>query len=179
MRCYLIRHGKDCDTVRGAWSQYPLTEEGVMQVNGLSQHLLSHKDIFSIQNIFTSDLVRALQTAQILSAILHVPLLELPDFRETNNGDLAGMDNQLASRLFPGLFWNQLGWEQCYPNGESPKIFYERISKAWKNFSQQVLLQSENVALVTHAGVIHVILSLIMELTIPIGSHNRAYPIVA
>ena len=31
MICYLVRHGKDDDTVRGGWSQQPLTDEGKVQ----------------------------------------------------------------------------------------------------------------------------------------------------
>ena len=31
MICCLVRHGKDDDTVRGGWSQQPLTDEGKVQ----------------------------------------------------------------------------------------------------------------------------------------------------
>ena len=65
------------------------------------------------------------------------------------------------SKLYPGLYWNTLGWEQRYPGGESPKEFYERISTAWDAFQKMVLEQNENVMLVTHAGVINVILSIV------------------
>ena len=36
MICYLARHGKDDDTVRGGWNQQSLTVEGKSQVNELA-----------------------------------------------------------------------------------------------------------------------------------------------
>ena len=161
MRCYLIRHGKDCDTVRGGWSQHPLTEEGVKQAEMLADQIALNRDLFSIKSIYSSDLPRAMQTAQILSDRMHLPVIPAPQFRETNNGELAGMRNDLALVRYPGLFWNQLEWDQCYPNGESPKHFCQRISNGWNAFSRDILLSNENVALVTHGGVIHVILSIV------------------
>ena len=157
MICYLVRHGKDDDTVRGGWSQYPLTEEGIRQAEALAERTAR----LDIKRIYSSDLCRAMQTAQILAERIHLPVEQLPQFRETNNGDLAGMKHTTALERYPGLFWNQLEWEQCYPGGESPKQFYERIRTAWENFSQMILSQNENVLLVTHGGVIHVILSLL------------------
>ena len=158
MFCYLIRHGADDNTVRGGWSQAPLTEEGILQVEQLSNEIANN---LKIEKIYTSDLKRAFQTAQIIGNRLSLPLTLTPQFRETNNGDLAGMDNDLALKRYPGLFWNQLKWEQCYPNGESPKQFYERVASAWEKFSQQIQKNDMDVILVTHGGVIQVILSII------------------
>ena len=67
------------------------------------------------------------------------------------------MKNTVALQRYPGLYWNQLGWEQCYPGGESPRQFYDRISEAWADFSKMIAENNENVVLVTHGGVIHVI----------------------
>lgn len=39
--------------------------------------------------------------------------------------------------------------------------FYERVSTAWDAFQKMVLEQNENVLLVTHSGVINVILSIV------------------
>ena len=158
MICYLVRHGKDDDTVRGGWSQHPLTQEGIKQAEMLTEHLAGN---VVIDHIYSSDLRRAMQTAEIIANKIKLPIITLPQFRETNNGDLAGMKNDIALVRYPGLFWNQLGWEQCYPGGESPKQFYERIATAWRDFSKKIISQSEDVILVTHGGVIHVILSIV------------------
>ena len=159
MICYLVRHGKDDGTVRGGWSQQPLTNEGKEQADELAS-FVQGSDL-AIKHIYSSDLLRAMQTAQSVADKLHLPIIPMQEFREVNNGDLAGMKNDLASKLYPGLYWNTLGWEQRYPGGESPKEFYERISTAWEAFQKMVLEQNENVMLVTHAGVINVILSIV------------------
>lgn len=157
MICYLIRHGKDDDTVRGGWSASPLTDDGIAQVKVLASNILGAGKM-QIEAIYTSDLPRARQTADILSAALHIPVTEKPEFRETNNGILAGMDNHLAAERYPGLFWSALDWEQCYPGGESPHQFYDRIADAWNNFKKDMQGTDHNIALVTHGGVINVIL---------------------
>ena len=159
MICYLVRHGKDDDTVRGGWSQQPLTDEGKAQTDELANFV--QKSNLEIKHIYSSDLQRAMQTAQPVSDKLHLPVIPMPEFREVNNGDLAGMKNHLASKLYPGLYWSTLEWEQRYPGGESPREFYERISTAWDTFQKMVLEQNENVMLVTHGGVINVILSIV------------------
>ena len=159
MTCYLARHGKDDDTVRGGWSGQPLTEEGKAQADELASFI--QRSDLGIQYIYSSDLLRAIQTAQSVADKLHLPIIQMPEFREVNNGDLAGMYNELASKMYPGLYWNTLEWEQRYPGGESPKEFYERIRTAWDAFQKMVLEQNENVLLVTHGGVINVILSIV------------------
>ena len=159
MICYLCRHGKDDDTVRGGWSQSPLTDEGVAQAAELAS-FVKRCDL-GIQYIYSSDLPRAMQTAEAVAETLSLPIIPMPAFRETNNGDLAGMKNELAAVNYPGLYWNTLDWEQQYPGGESPREFYERICRAWEDFQKEILSRNENVLLVTHGGVIHVILSIV------------------
>lgn len=159
MICYLVRHGKDDGTVRGGWSQQPLTNEGKAQADELAS-FVQGSDL-AIKHIYSSDLLRAMQTAQSVADKLHLPIVPMPEFREVNNGDLAGIKNELANKMYPGLYWNTLDWEQRYPGGESPREFYERISTAWDAFQKMALNRNENVLLVTHGGVINVILSIV------------------
>ena len=159
MICCLVRHGKDDDTVRGGWSQQPLTDEGEVQAAELA--VFVQKSGLGIQQLYSSDLLRAMQTAQIVADSLRLPIVPKPEFREVNNGNLAGIKNELAAEQYPGLYWNTLAWEQQYPGGESPKEFYERIRCAWDVLQKDILERNENVMLVTHGGVMHVILSIV------------------
>ena len=159
MICCLVRHGKDDDTVRGGWSQQPLTDEGEVQAAELA--VFVQKSGLGIQQVYSSDLLRAMQTAQIVADSLRLPIVPKPEFREVNNGNLAGIKNELAAEQYPGLYWNTLAWEQQYPGGESPKEFYERIRCAWDVLQKDILERNENVMLVTHGGVMHVILSIV------------------
>lgn len=159
MTCYLVRHGKDDDTVRGGWSQTPLTEEGIRQAESLASFV--QKSDLNIKHIYSSDLPRAMQTAEAVANRLKLPVVPTQEFREVNNGILAGMKNDLAAETFPGLYWNTLDWEERYPGGESPREFYERVCEAWNRFQCSALERNENVLLVTHGGVIQVILSIV------------------
>lgn len=157
MICYLARHGKDDDTVRGGWSMSPLVEAGVSQANRLAEEIDIRNDKLQIKKIFASDLPRARQTAQIVADKIGLEVTLLPEFRETNNGVFAGMKHEIANEKHPGFFWNTLEWDECYPEGESPKIFYERIYEAWEEFSKTIAKENENVLLISHSGVMHAI----------------------
>ncbi len=173
MKCYLIRHGKDDDTIRGGWSSSPLTDEGIKQVEDLAVRVSENE--LNIKAVYTSDLARARQTADILAKALMLPVTEVPQFRETNNGVLAGMDNELAKKLYPGLFWSALDWEQSYPDGESPCAFYNRICDAWRDFKEQIQNVGGDVILVTHGGVINVIRCI--ESSTPYSNKENPFPV--
>ena len=174
MNCYLVRHGKDDDSVRGGWSDAPLTEHGIAQVNALANNLASGSQK-NIARIFSSDLRRAKQTAEIISTKINVPVEYLPQFRETNNGALAGMNNTEALNKYPGLFWNTLNWDECYPGGESPHTFYDRVRNAWYAFVNRIHDLDGDVILVTHGGVINVILHIVNGLEY--SNKTKSFPI--
>ncbi len=67
------------------------------------------------------------------------------------------MDNSIAEKNYPNMYWRNLEWEEHYPNGESPKEFYERVSRAWEEFAKSFADYNKNILLVTHGGVINII----------------------
>ena len=156
MTIYLVRHGADDNSKRGGWSNHPLTDEGLKQSEELAHRLKENK--CNAEIIYSSDLLRAKQTAEILAKHLNLDIEYISDFREVNNGDLAGMDNAVADELYPNHYWRKLEWNQHYPNGESPKDFYERIKTAWKKLIKG---NHNSIILVTHGGVINVIMHLV------------------
>ncbi|WP_066190293.1 histidine phosphatase family protein [Gracilibacillus timonensis] len=163
MAVYLVRHGRDEEGYRGGWSQKGLIEEGRQQAKQLAAYLVQHQDQFSIVKIISSDLNRASQTASYISEALDLPMITSTDWRETNNGVLAGMPNEEANRRYPGLYFNRLKMEERYPGGESPQEFFTRIKKAFQKICQTPLAKSnqENVLIVTHGGVINIIYHLL------------------
>lgn len=151
---YLMRHGADPDNRLGGWSEYGLTEIGRAQVNMAKRKLLDK----SITSIYSSDLKRAKETAEIVADSLSLDITYLPQFREVNNGLLAGMEKSVAFEKYPGKYWRKLAWTETWPGGESPEEFFCRIKDAWYNFKKQV--GKRNALLVTHGGVINIILCL-------------------
>lgn len=113
----------------------------------------------NIDNIYSSDLQRAKETAEILSKYLKCSIEYNIGLRETNNGYLAGMKNELANEKYPGLYWSSLAYDECYPNGESLEMFYDRIKATWSELKNRILKQPlKSSMIVTHQGVIEVIL---------------------
>ena len=161
MILYLIRHAKDDDSIRGGWSHHSLIGEGQQQARLLAEFIKKQENNFEIKTIYSSDLPRAMETAAEISKLLKLPIRLTPEFREVNNGDLAEMKHEIAAAKYPDLYWNLLDWTQSYPNGESPKDFYERISSAWFEFSASLSQRNENCILVTHGGVLQVITSIV------------------
>ncbi len=151
---YLMRHGADDDSRLGGWSDAGLSEHGVEQVGRACEGLSR----LGIARIFSSDLPRARETAEIVAERLRINVTLIKDFREANNGVLAGMPKERAKAEYPGAYWSALAWEEPYPGGESPAAFFRRVSTAWNAFKFEAEAGPRNVLLVTHGGPIDVIL---------------------
>lgn len=151
---YLMRHGADPSERYGGWSAYGLTEKGREQVHSAKSNLRNK----GITQIYSSDLVRAKETAEIVANALSLEITYLPQFRESNNGLLAGMLKTEAVEKYPGVYWNALDWTETWPEGESPEQFFQRIQNAWYEFKKQA--GKSNVLLVSHGGVMNIILCL-------------------
>jgi len=166
MAIYLVRHGQDEEGYRGGWSQRGLINEGIRQAEKLGQYLNEHKHDFNIHRIVCSDLQRASQTATVLADHLGLPFHSSKDWRETNNGLLAGMPHALAEEQFPGLYFSSLRMDERFPGGESPQENFARIKESFVKLCQHQLAinDNENVLVVTHGGVINIIYHLIKDI---------------
>lgn len=159
MVIYLIRHGKDDDSYRGGWSDLGLVEEGINQSKLLAEHLYKNKEKYNIDTLISSDLRRTVETVKGIEEKLGIPAQFSSEWRETNNGLLAGMLNSEALEKYPGLFFSSLRMDEQYPGGESPLEFYNRIKDSYNNLCNRIINGEigPNVMLVTHSGVINII----------------------
>ena len=175
MAIYFVRHGQDEEGYRGGWSQRGLIDEGIRQAEKLGQYLYEHHHDYNIDRIVCSDLQRAYQTASILADKLSLPFLSSEDWREMNNGLLAGIPNSLAEEKFPGCIFPAYGWTR-YPGGESPLENFRRIKDTFTKLcqDQESANHHENVLVVTHGGVINIIYHLIKDMAWT--NKNRFFP---
>ena len=164
MNILFVRHGKDSDQHRGGWSQLDLLPEGKREAKTLADYLVQHKEDYHFTKMITSDLKRAETTATILVEALQLPLEKESSLRETNNGDLAGMLNSEADQKFPRLYFRSLAMDEHYPNGESPREFYQRIKTWFQRFLQENNDSDETQIVVTHGGVINIIYHLVNQI---------------
>lgn len=164
MNILFVRHGKDSDQHRGGWNQLDLLPEGKREAKTLADYLVQHKEDYHFTKMITSDLKRAETTATILVEALQLPLEKESSLRETNNGDLAGMLNSEADQKFPRLYFRSLAMDEHYPNGESPREFYQRIKTWFQRFLQENNNSDETQIVVTHGGVINIIYHLVNQI---------------
>ncbi|WP_458125898.1 histidine phosphatase family protein [Paenibacillus sp. Z3-2] len=159
MKIYLVRHGMDEEGYRGGWSERGLTEQGINQSRRLGEYLQHHPEEYNIHTIISSDLPRAVQTTREIEKKLNMQASLMKDWREMNNGDLAGMLHKDAGVNYPGVYFNTLEMDSPFPGGESPRDFYSRISTAFESLFKGMEEEKvkSNVLLITHGGVINIL----------------------
>ena len=162
-KLFFIRHSKDQEGFRGGWSKNGLTDEGVQLAKTFAQDFSKKNP--SISLLISSDLPRSLETAIIIGKALSIEVQSAIEWREINNGEIAGLPNTLVEEKYPGLYFRSLDMQQCYPSGESPQQFYDRICSAFDGLLKRFesLPESSQVLVVTHGGVISIIKHIILE----------------
>lgn len=173
MKLILVRHGQDDTGCRGGWYAGGLTPEGTAQAGRLAARLKTHCGDYGISAIITSDLPRAEATAALIADDLGIEVQKEPRLREINNGDLAGMPNETALLEYPGLFFNTLQMDEAYPNGESPREFFERVKDWFGAFTATHRDKTGAVLAVTHGGVINILHHLVTG--IPWSNRSPAF----
>ena len=135
----LVRHGEathHTQHLTGGWTDSDLTEAGRGQLRALADKLAhdfnGKRDKF---RILTSDLKRAVESAEIIAAKLGMAdCVERHEFlREKNNGRAAGMTEAEAKAIYrPAATLKELN-HRNYPGGETRKEFYDRCAAPiWK-----------------------------------------------
>ncbi|MFD5018094.1 histidine phosphatase family protein [Paenibacillus sp. NPDC058367] len=167
MAIYFIRHGIDDEGYRGGWSQRGLVVEGYRQAERLGCYLKENQSSFNITRILSSDLQRALDTANEIARALSLPVESSQSWRETNNGVIAGMPHEIANERYPGLYFSELRMDERFPGGESPQDFFTRINISFSKLCNELESTDpkENVIVVTHGGVINIIYHILKGLT--------------
>lgn len=97
---FFVRHGETEWNRIGRWQGHadiPLTEEGKQQAATLAERFVTEGEQFD--HIYASDLGRALETAQIIAAALHMPVHPLIELREMHLGGWSGLtSDEIRSR---------------------------------------------------------------------------------
>ncbi len=151
---HIVRHGQDEKNKLGGWSDNHLTDEGINQINNLKDEIDDNYDLF-----ISSDLTRCVETSNIINEKLNMDIIYDSNYREVNNGDLKNLTLEEFNNKYPGLYFSSLDMDEKYPNGESPNDFYNRVSKAFIDLLENN--RGKKILLVTHGGVITVLLCLI------------------
>ena len=147
MKIYLIRHGRQSSKLCNV--NVDLSEEGFRQAALVGERLFPEK----IQAVYSSDLIRAVQTAQAANLYWNVEHMVRPDLREISFGDMEGMsDGEIAVKYRDfKLQMEKMEEDLPYPGGECAA---DVVHRALPVFEELVNSGYERVAVVTQGGVI-------------------------
>ncbi len=157
VRLLLIRHGATAWTAEGRFqgqTDVPLSPHGQRQVAALAQRLTTEK--FDL--LYTSDLLRAWETAQAIAALQACVVQPEPRLREIAFGDWEGLTYaEIPQRDASAL----AAWEgdPCYhaaPGGETLSQMLIRVRAAYD--SLVAIPQDMTVGVVAHGGALQLLL---------------------
>lgn len=97
-----LRHGESVGNAESRWqgqADYPLTDKGRQQAQALAKRWLDEKRQFD--RIVTSPLNRACETAEIIGAVLSVPVETDPIWMERNIGQVEGLTAEEVNQRYP------------------------------------------------------------------------------
>jgi probable phosphoglycerate mutase len=152
MNVYLIRHGEKQENEKNH-SALGLTPKGFKQADLLGQRLVK----YNIEKIYSSDMIRAIQTADAINKYLKVEVIIKHDLREIDMGECQDGWNDMKERYpdFMEQFSSHL-MDVPYPGGESGKDVWLRSI----NVINEIINTSLNhVAVVAHGGTIRCLIS--------------------
>ena len=159
---YIFRHGQTIWNAEGrpqGQHEYPvpLTVTGQEQARKLSQRLKDKK----IKRIFSSDLLRAKQTGEIVAKELNVPIDFDKRLREVDYGILNGLYTIEREEVYPDF-------KKCYedirvpfPEGESLYSVAERIRETLKEIAVNV--SNRVVGISTHGHAITALIDVVFD----------------
>jgi len=152
-KLYLIRHGQSAGNAEGRFgghSPTPLSELGFKQAEITAKALSKEK----IQAIYSSDLLRAVQTAEPLAKLLDLPIIQLPSFRERHVGVLEGLTFDESKEKYPKDYYALINRNihHVITKGESYRQLLRRTSFALREIF--AVHGGEKVVIFSHTGAI-------------------------
>jgi broad specificity phosphatase PhoE len=160
MRLFVVRHGRTSWNVAGraqGHTDVPLDDVGLEQVALLGEAFRSHR----FERILTSDLQRAVQTAEAIQATTGACLTKTPNLRERCFGEWEGIDFETFGALTNDLAVQQgvSPFEMRPPGGESFLDVWNRLGP----IVQEVENAGENLLIVSHGVTSGLLLARIMR----------------
>ena len=155
LRVFFIRHGESEGNAQGIMQglkDFPLSETGRSQSQAAGKWLLD-KDI---DEVFTSPLIRAKQTAEIIAATLTKPAPTVVNtLRELDAGLFSGCTAAEIQREFPDAWqaFRRHSWEEV-PDAESVQSLWDRACSVWNKIIETANSGNRHIAVVTHGGIL-------------------------
>ncbi|WP_038247762.1 alpha-ribazole phosphatase family protein [Ghiorsea bivora] len=156
----ILRHGEtetEAGKLYGA-TDVPLSELGKSQL--LKAAKIIHRE--PIANVISSPLKRCAWLSTKLDTRQHINMRYHIGFSEMDFGDWEGEDIQKLIQQEPNF--RQDITQLKPPNGETFADFEQRVSAAWHEYITQHMEQGGHHLLVTHGGVIRLLLGQVLQI---------------
>ena len=152
-RLYLIRHGQSAGNAEGRFGGHgptPLSRLGEEQAKLTAKTLANE----GISSIYSSDLHRAVQTAEPLAKLLDLPIVTSSAFRERNIGVLEGLTFDESRAEFPKDYYALVNRSihHVITEGESYRHLLRRITAKLSDVLRSH--PGERIAIFSHTGAI-------------------------
>jgi broad specificity phosphatase PhoE len=147
----LVRHGEtdwNRDRRFQGHADPPLNEKGRRQARALAEELAGG----AIDIVYTSDLARARETAEIVAARLDTEVVALRELREIDVGEWQGLTWTEIEERFPEGAGNWHEHGQGWVSGESYEQLGERILGALRRIAADH--PAQRVLIVGHGGTV-------------------------
>ena len=138
----LARHGETDWNRDGIWQGHgdpPLNDLGRRQAAELAERLAE----VEIDTLYSSDLRRAFETAEIIARAKGLSITADPELREMDVGSWSGFTTEEIQERFP---------EAAYHDGEAREAFHTRAVGALDRIAKAH--DGQRVLVVTHGGVV-------------------------
>lgn len=148
---YLLRHGRQNSTLCNV--NVPLANEGKKQAELAGERLLN----CDIDALYSSDLIRAVETAQIIGEKLNIENNIVKGLQEIDFGDMTGLEDKVIKEKFKNFFQERQRFETDlhFPGGENGEQVYTRMKKAMASVITECNQKGyKKIAIVSHGGAI-------------------------
>ncbi len=152
-KLFLVRHGQSAGNAEGRFgghSPTPLSDLGARQAEMTAKALAKEK----IHAIYSSDLLRAVKTAEPLSKLIDLPIISTPAFRERKVGVLEGLTFDESKAAHPKDYYALVNRNihHVITGGESYRQLLRRATKELHEVLR--IRHGENIVIFSHTGAI-------------------------
>jgi broad specificity phosphatase PhoE len=168
----LARHGESDWNRDQRWQGHadrPLTELGRKQAQDLADRLAQ----IELDAVYSSDLRRARETAEIVARPRGLDVEESPALREVDVGSWSGLTRAEAERRFPDSFLRWLAGEEGWDDGETYDQMSDRVLRAVREIA--AAHPGQRVLVLAHGGSIRAIHA--AALGVDIHTYRRLRPV--
>ena len=156
-RLLLVRHGNTkLNSAERFWGQtdVELGAEGIRQVEQLRDRLETEQ----IDAVYTSNLRRAIATAEIIASRHQTAITTCAELREINFGKVEGLTFTEISQLYPDFAKSLADWnvQARFPDGESREELNARVLKFLPRLEKHS--PEETVLIVAHSGTLRILI---------------------